>query len=345
MRHNMYIPEAVRIDIAERLTEAINATVEEFESAWEDEDVVTGHLGGQMTTRRRKVMVDNVELGGVWTWSLHYRKFGGRGKGAPEKAIGADGIFELSLEHQSYTDVKSLLFQSKVEGGSSGSLIDQSARLSTWREAAFIMVYGKAGFKAVTIDSAMKSKGSVDTAPSTPLEVFLNEEFVACNVGDNDLQYLAPDRQLSWRNFHGEIVAVNFCLTHRFRINVVPPIGGRRKPRIDRHIQPDEIHRHRMDIRIEDLLKVQTNAPSTTPKMTLRALTKIYHPDLFHSCSLETRELMKVRLQEFNEAFDQLRVREQAYSHKRSRSNTQRSEAETPPSGEAQDPSYPKAMK
>jgi hypothetical protein len=36
-----------------------------------------------------------------WTWSIDYTKFRGRGPGAAEKALGADGILEM---HECFTN-------------------------------------------------------------------------------------------------------------------------------------------------------------------------------------------------------------------------------------------------
>lgn len=315
VRHRLYIPRAVLADIAQQLTHAIDNTVAEFDSAWEDEDVVTGHLGGQLTVRNRSVQVTEDEINGTWRWSLHYRKFRGRGAGATEKVLGADGIFELTLDGINKTETKSILFQSKMKGSSSAGLVEQCARLSTWREAAFVILYGDDGFDATTIDATLQTRGAVETAPVQPLASFLTDEFLACHVGDNDLRYQSEKRQLSWRTINQETVAVRFPIAHRFRLKVTPPKRGHREPWIERHIAPSEVHRYRMEVGAEDLLKVQSRPEIVAPSAVIRSLSKIYHPDLFGQFSPETQELVKVRLQEFNEAHQQVRGQDPRRRH------------------------------
>ncbi len=98
---DLNIPQLVRADMRARFASRIRKTNLEFDSSAEDEDVMTGHLGANLTTYARQVFVSDVELPGNWTWSLRYRKFRGRGLGATEKKLGADGIFELIVDGQS----------------------------------------------------------------------------------------------------------------------------------------------------------------------------------------------------------------------------------------------------
>lgn len=82
MVRKIYIPEEVRKNIASHLNDAIDRAVLGFESVFEDEDVVTGYLFGQMKIGPQSVVIDNQEIGGIWKWSIDFKKFGGRGKGA-----------------------------------------------------------------------------------------------------------------------------------------------------------------------------------------------------------------------------------------------------------------------
>lgn len=305
MRRSLYIPEEVRNDILARVSEGVFATLEEFESAQEDEDVLTGHLGSKLTTRSRKIWVENGEIRGFWTWSLQYRKFRGRGPGATEKALGADGIFELSLESFGQKQVKSLLFQAKMADSGGAGLVEQCVRLSTWREAAVVFLYSPEGLKAVSIDETLKARGLIDESNGTPLDSFIGDVFVGCQIGDNDLRYMTTERQLLWQAISGETVSVRFALKHKIRVNVRAP-SHLFSPHIDRQISPDEIHKYRMASNANEMLTVQYGSSENTPNKSLRALAKIYHPDMYANFSLDTRQTVNARLQEFNNALEEI---------------------------------------
>ena len=242
---------------------------------------------------------------------MQYRKFRGRGSGATEKRLGADGIFELSLERKGYVETKSLLFQSKMGNAGGKDLVEQCAKLSTWREAAVILAYEPHAIRAITIDEALHTKGALQRAKSTSLDNYLARLFVACHVGDNDLRYYPTDRRLMWRTVSGELVATTFSLGHRFRVRVQPPGHSAPIPAVDRVIPNEDIHKYRIDARTEELLAVKPGEVPTNAKAAVRALSKIYHPDLYSNFSPDTRERMKVRMQEFNEAYQSMDPRQQ----------------------------------
>lgn len=306
MRQRFYLPRAVISDIADHFTQAIDETEASFYSACEDEDALTGHLGGKLTTRQRLVNVVDDEINGIWRWSLSYRKFRGRGKGAPERTLGADGIFELVFDNSKTTSTKSILFQSKMAGAGGRDLVDQCARLSTWREAAFVMLYAPTGFRAITLDAVLQEKGKVENAPSDKLASFLTQQFVGCRIGDNDLRYRPETRELSWYSVNDETVGVRFSIPNRLRLKVMAPRRNDGYLWIDKRIEADQLHRHRMKSALEDVLRVQHDETGQLPSKAFYQLARVYHTDLFNDFSSETRELLNARLQEFNQARSEL---------------------------------------
>ena len=63
-----------------------------------------------------------------WQWRVTYKKFRGRGQGAPEKETGADGVFQVEVRPgETFVIVpKGVLFQAKkVRGSGRSALIDQ----------------------------------------------------------------------------------------------------------------------------------------------------------------------------------------------------------------------------
>ena len=140
MRKKLYIPEQVKQAIQKHLDEKYPIALEGFSSANEDEDTLIGDLGATLRIKNQTVIVVNDEIGGRWKWGIDYHKFGGRGPRAAEKQLGADGIFELIIDNGSWVQKKSLLFQSKKNWTDDTKLIEQTIKLTTWKEAAFILI-------------------------------------------------------------------------------------------------------------------------------------------------------------------------------------------------------------
>src|ERR1700730_16724366 len=84
MRRPLYIPEEVKRDIRNHIVTAVTDAIGGFESASEDEDTLTGHLGATLRSPTRVVNVLEDQLTGRWRWSLTYTKFRGKGPSATE---------------------------------------------------------------------------------------------------------------------------------------------------------------------------------------------------------------------------------------------------------------------
>lgn len=294
---DLRIPEQVREDMRERFETRIAKTIAEFASADEDEDVMTGHLGANLTTHSRQVFVPDAEIPGPWIWSLSYRKFRGRGPGATEKRLGADGILEVTVAGPYGSDTKSMLFQSKMEGAAGAKgLVEQCARLTTWREAAAVFSYGAAAFEGLTLDDVLAARGDLAAASGEGLASFLSEKFVGCEVGDTDLSYDAQKKMLRWRDAQRQLVSTQFAAKHRIRIDVKGPKSQWRE-RVE-EINADEISKHRMAVRAEDLLGVDWSATPAEMKAAQKSLTKVYHPDLWQGWSREVLAAMEERTKE-----------------------------------------------
>src|SRR4051812_40498839 len=115
MKRPLYLPNEVKVDIQKHLDAAIKRAVDGYESAAEDEDVMTGHLGGLLRIGPQRVHVTQAEVDGDWSWSIEYHKFRGRGDKATESFVGADGILELQVRRPNGVHRKAALFQSKLD--------------------------------------------------------------------------------------------------------------------------------------------------------------------------------------------------------------------------------------
>src|SRR5688572_2170553 len=114
MRQTLFVPDEVKESISRHLYGASARAVEGYYSAHEDEDTLTGDLGATLRISNQRVVVNNPEVGGTWTWSLTYYKFRGRGKKANESVVGADAIFEVEVDwNERNKQKKCSLFQAK----------------------------------------------------------------------------------------------------------------------------------------------------------------------------------------------------------------------------------------
>jgi hypothetical protein len=266
----------VQAAISEHLHSGVAKAVQAFSAGAEDEDTLTGQLGMSLIVPEQEVQVtsDGVE---EWRWSMGYTKFRGRGKGAAEHILGADGIFELRLRHAQGIEQKCALFQAKTKWDHDPNLFEQCAKLSTWSEAAFVIDYRPERFEVHQIGSVIRSRGTRSAiGRGIALEEFLVNSFIACTVGDNDLSYDRDERTLSWRARDGEIVATRFTMGSRFRITVKSP---RAKEPYDKLVDPDDTYLYRMDSSPQDML----NLPATFTKSDLARAKKqaavTFHPD------------------------------------------------------------------
>lgn len=302
MARRLDIPAQVLDDIADHVSAAMERAIQGFWSANEDEDALTGHMGACLKIGVRTVNVTQDQIKGPWKWSIDYTKFRGRGKAATESFLGADGILELSLDKGYRKDTKSLLFQSKTDWESSSDIVEQALLLSTWREAAIGINYTPTVFEAYSIDNILASRGiKAQAKGGLPLQDALNHYFIRCKIGNTDLRYDARLRRLYWRDMNGLVVAVQFSIPNRIRMNVQAPTAGG-----PQEILPAEIHNHRMEVAPEDVLMPILAPPATSTKAIKRTLAMTYHPDRYSGYEQLLRDIVNRRMQEVNAASDEL---------------------------------------
>ncbi|RYE24668.1 MAG: hypothetical protein EOP45_05580, partial [Sphingobacteriaceae bacterium] len=189
-RRNLSIPYEVKNSIKSHLKERCEIALEGYESASEEEDTLTGDLGATLRIKNQKVEVKEANLGnrGTWNWSMTYSKFRGRGPNATENVLGADGIFELTLNVGNIIEKKSIMFQSKKDWVFDPNILIQSIKLSNWREAAFVLNFTNSQFQAFDLDTVIAAKGNKPAVEnSNSLETFLGQDFLDCIVGDVNL--------------------------------------------------------------------------------------------------------------------------------------------------------------
>jgi hypothetical protein len=168
-----------------------------------DEDSVTGGLGERLIFPSFYVRIDGQEF---W-WTTVYYKIRGRGPYAPEKKLGADGIFQFEVldERKRYLIRKGLLFQSKKEWtGSDPDLMEQAEKLLRQSESSIVIDYSPNGYNAISASAVVSAEGNrrrVRSEDSRPLARVLGEEFIGCLRGEHGLYWNQHDKVLM---FDGE---------------------------------------------------------------------------------------------------------------------------------------------
>ncbi len=307
MARRLYIPDQVKQCISAHLEREIPRAVSGYLSASEDEDTLTGHLGARLRIDTQNVEIQGSDFPGVWRWSIDYHKFRGRGPGATERILGADGIFELRLDRRAAIDRKSLLFQAKNDWRRDPSLLGQCLRLSTWREAAFVLNYTPNEFQAYSIDQVIRSKGVKQSCPAgKPLQEYLGTDFLDCLIGSTALYYDAHRRKLVWQTMEHRTVATTFKTGHRFRLNIrVPPRWPLDPWPHILEIPSEEVHNHRMEATDDEILAIDPGASEGDAAAAKRNLALTYHPDMLGAyLDRFARQALNRRMQEVNQAYE-----------------------------------------
>jgi hypothetical protein len=304
VRFNPYLPDPVRASIQRHLRRAVTAAVNAHESGQEDEDTLTGQLGFALRTRQpKRVTVD----GQTWTWTIYYHKLRGRGPNATEHLIGADGLIEFSIDAVERHFSKTALFQAKNDASDLQRLLAQCTLLSTWREAAFIIKYGRERYSAIDLDDAFKQALRLPHPEEMPLDAFLVDVFIACLVGDSELHYEPADRVLSWRDQAGNMVHASFDIQHNLEIRVNGPKPGAAYR--GTRIESTEIPEHRLKATDEEILGVNRNATAAEVKRARREAAKVYHVDKHQQLEPGFQDILSLRLKERNGAADRILAR------------------------------------
>ena len=142
MAYRFPIPDEVIRDIRNWTRHAELAAIADFPQTSADEDAIVESFGARLRCRVKEVHVaGQSDLPGLWKWSIAHTRFRGRGRGAVEKHIGADVIIELELRSRDgyQNTTKALLIQATKDWTIDYKIVEQAARLSTWREAAAVM--------------------------------------------------------------------------------------------------------------------------------------------------------------------------------------------------------------
>lgn len=164
-----------------------------FEQHQADEDSVTGGLGQALATREPMLFVHG---GTEYAVRISYRKLRGRGKNAPERIFGSDGLFQISVEDAFGRVVrrKGLPFQSKMNWrGKRADLLRQATLMEQLTPGGIVIDFSPSGYSACSAKAAIAAGGSrrqSDRFGSVrPLGQILSRDFLECTIGTRGLYF------------------------------------------------------------------------------------------------------------------------------------------------------------
>jgi hypothetical protein len=291
----------------DHLRGAIESARQGYWSAFADEDTLTGQVLFAMKTGSHKVEVTQVEASGTWTWSIDYHKFRGDGPGAPETTLGADGIFIVTVDYGGQSSSKAALFQAKIEGRAEKDLISQCLRLSTWREAAFIVNYSPERFEAISLDEVLRvARSGQGRLTGKDLAGYLVEDFFPCQVGDTELSFDARRQVLRWRAMNDELVSTRFRIGKRVTFGIKAPRWRHQSREGAKLIPNGQVHEYRMQATPQEILALQPGSSNSMVSKRRRELAASYHTDGAIDLGELEFLLLKRRIQEINNAADEI---------------------------------------
>ena len=193
------LPASIFLALRDRLYAGVTNAEIRFPYNAADEDALTGALGHSLTEPVR-VFLQTAD--GVFQWQMISHKLRGRGRGAPEKRIGADGIFQLEVRDETGAILvrKGLLFQSKVDwSGSDLRLLDQTVNLVQHSSSSIVIDYTAQGYRAIAAIDVITAEGDRRLVPKNKdkrLSEILGDEFAGCTRGDRGLHWDESNEQL-----------------------------------------------------------------------------------------------------------------------------------------------------
>ena len=186
------LPLFVLNDIRDRYLAGVTSAEFGYKYSQGDEDSLTGALGQALLTPPR-IVYDNE--GNAFAWSIYYFKLRGRGADAPEKDIGADGIFQIEVQGVTGNIIrrKGLLFQAKKRwSGTDQRLREQAKQLSSDPHKAIVVDYSPNGYSAFLARDVVQAEGNrrkLSRRQVKRLAEVLGEDFLRCRIGVIGLYY------------------------------------------------------------------------------------------------------------------------------------------------------------
>lgn len=193
------LPSTVMASLRDRYLAAVSDAESTFWMNSGDEDSLTGALGQAMAMPRTQ-MFPTPE--GTYAVDIGYTKLRGRGKNAPERIYGSDGIFQISIfdENGNVIRSKGLPFQSKKNWkGKNKKLSNQVKDMERFTPGGIVIDFNSASYGACRARDVIQVEGDRAQIKSDSklhrLGQLLGDEFLECKVGVLNLFY-DPEKEL-----------------------------------------------------------------------------------------------------------------------------------------------------
>lgn len=307
-RNDLNLPSQVSESIRDYVTRAVAQAESGYASAQEAEDAVTGALGEALRTKEDQLVdVTDWQIPGLWRWSISYSKLGSGASGSTESVVGADGVLEIRVGNAELDKQKCSLFQSKNTRRKDANLLSQCIKMSTWREASFVICYSSTGYFAYALDEVLFNKGSLAKAKNgVPLASWIVDWFIGCRNGHTELFYDKTQRRLYWekeRTFESQSweetrVWVDFRPKHLIHLDVNPP--NWRWARAN-EITPDKVSKNRLVVTPLEMFGLEIPFTQSELKRRFAELVHTYHSDK-HDHDAGLKSILDDRFSEITEA-------------------------------------------
>lgn len=187
------LPGIVVDTLRDRYLAGVLDAVNTFDMNAADEDALTGALGQSIATPRE--LTFSTEKG-IFVIQIGYTRLRGRGKDAPEKKFGSDGVFQIAVSdnHGRLVRSKGLPFQSKKGWRSTNKkLASQAQDMERNTAGGIVIVFTRSGYSGCSASAVIEAGGNRQVANSMgaikPLGQILGDDFLNCSIGTKGLYY------------------------------------------------------------------------------------------------------------------------------------------------------------
>ncbi len=196
------LPTEVLDRLRNRYVAGIDDAVANYDHSSADEDSLTGALGQAISMRIPELFST---ARGNFQIKIDYQKIRGRGKNAPEKRYGSDGLFQievLDIFGQSIRK-KALPFQSKKNWrGTNSALASQAAKMIVETDGGIVIDFTRGGYFACSAKAVVRADGKRGLAHSAG-EIFqlgqlLGTDFLECRIGTVGMFYERATETYQW---------------------------------------------------------------------------------------------------------------------------------------------------
>ncbi|WP_316233796.1 hypothetical protein [Bradyrhizobium sp. SZCCHNPS2010] len=193
------LPDGLKRIIRDRYLAGIADAEAKYQLNAADEDALTGSLGSNMSMAHPMTYSDGRRQ---FEYQVSYRKIRGRGAGAPERHLGADGIFQIEVKDETGAKRKGLPFQSKKGWrGKDSNLLGQTINMIETAGGGIVIDYRPGRYTACLAHDVVQHQGNrrlVDAAgKAQSLGQLLGNDFLDCTIGQLGL-YFDPETE-TWQ--------------------------------------------------------------------------------------------------------------------------------------------------